>query len=314
MSPLLTEGNILIYVSGNETRELLTALLMGEGYNVETASSEKNALYTLTHQTYDLVISELGAPEIDGISLCKAIRQNILLKHLPIILLMSTEETIDRIKAIYAGADDYVNKPFEQGELLARAKAALRRAARSLDVHPLTKLPGNVSLLKRLEATIKSKDPFAIVYGDLNDFKSFNERYGFEMGDKIIRKVALLMIDAIEGLGHIDDFLGHLGGDDFIFITTPDCAEAVCDKIVVEFDKAIPSFYTEEDRIRNHMLLKKRSGEILKLPFLTIALGVVTNEKRQLSHIGEAAQIGMELRNYAKTFNKSIFIKDRRRI
>jgi diguanylate cyclase (GGDEF)-like protein len=314
MSPLLTEGKILLLVSGNDIRELLTALLMGEGYNVEAAPSEKNALYTLSRQTFDLIIAELGTPEIDAISACKSIRQNILLRHLPIILLMDTKETIERIKGIYAGADDYVDKPFEQGELLARVKAALRRAARSLDVNPLTKLPGNVSVLKQLEAAIKSKMPYAISYVDLNDFKSFNERYGFEMGDKVIRKVAMVLIDAMESLGHVDDFLGHIGGDDFIFITTPDCVEAVCDKIIADFDKDIPSFYSEEDRIRNYMVLKKRSGEILKIPFLTLAIGIVTNERRAINHIGEAAQIGTELRNYAKTFDKSIYIKDRRRI
>lgn len=309
-----SEGNILIIVNDKETQDFLAALLMGEGYKTKVCSNQADGLETLTKETFNLVIADFQATYINGIEICKAIRSNFILRNIPIIILMDKKDPMDKIKVVYAGADDYIDKPFDPGEFLARVKASLVRMTRDLDANPLTKLPGNVSILKELDARIKSHSRFAVGYLDLNKFKEFNDRYGFEMGDCVIRHVALIIIKALETYGSSSDFLGHIGGDDFIFITTPDCVEQVCNRIISDFDKTIVDFYNEEDRKRGYVIMKNRLGQLCKIPLLSLSIGIATNEHRPLNHVGHIIQIGNEVKNYAKTFGKSIYIKDRRRV
>ncbi|MBU0549066.1 MAG: response regulator [Candidatus Omnitrophica bacterium] len=312
---MYSDGNIIIIVNETESREFLSALLMGEGYKVQAFSNQADGLEVLTKskETFNLVMTDFQATYINGIEICKAIRGNFTLRHMSIIALMDKKEPMEKIKVIYAGADDYIDKPFEPGELLARVKASLVRMSRDLDANPLTKLPGNVSILKEIEARIKTQNPLAVCYLDLNKFKEFNDRYGFEMGDRVIKHIALLIIDALEKCGKTSDFLGHIGGDDFIFIINPDCIDQVCGNIIAEFDRNILDYYNEEDRKRGYVIMKNRVGQLCKIPVLSISIGIVTNESRPLNHVGQVIQIGNEVKNYAKTFAKSIFVKDRRK-
>lgn len=308
-----SQDNILVVVNEPQSQELLTSLLMGEGYNLKTCASQSGAFEILTKEDFSLIIADFSAPSINGIEICKHIRSNLSMRHTSVLLLMDSKDTMDKIKGIYAGADDYIERPFESGEFLARVKASLVRMARDLDANPLTKLPGNVSILKELEARIKSKVPLAVGYLDLNKFKEFNDYYGFAHGDKAIYFTAATIINALQKLGNTSDFLGHIGGDDFILLTTPDRVEAICNCILEGFDRDIGSFYNEEDRKRGYIITKNRAGQVCNVPLLSLAIGVVTNEHNPLSHVGQVIQVGTELKNYAKTFEKGIFIKDRRK-
>jgi len=311
--PQTNEGNILVIVNDQEPREFLTLLLIGEGYNVKTAQKQSNAMESLLKESFNLVITDSQSGDIDGLQICKSIRQNFAIRHIPIILLIPGKESMDKIKGIYAGADDYIECPFEPGELLARVKASLWRAARDLDANPLTKLPGNASVLKELESRIRSAQPFAVSYLDLNKFKEFNDYFGFERGDRIILHTAAIIINALERWGNLTDFLGHIGGDDFIFVTSPDCVEDICSEIIKQFERDIPTFYNKDDLARGYIIVKNRVGELCRIPFLTFSMGIVTNEYKTLDHIGQIIQLSTELKNYAKTFGKNIYIKDRRK-
>lgn len=307
------EGSILILVEDSPTQEFLSDLLKGEGYDATAARSQPEALEALSQKPFNLVILDFESPHIKGMEFCKSIRRNFRLRHISLILLMDTKDPLDKIKGIYAGADDYVNKPIEAAELLARVKSSLVRITRDLDANPLTKLPGNVSLLKELEERTKSQLPMAVGYIDLSKFKEFNDRYGFEKGDEVIGHLAVIISKALESLGNSADFLGHIGGDDFLLITTPDCIEEVCKKIAEDFDKSIVSFYGQEDRDRGYIITKNRTGNLSKIPIMSLSIGVATNEYQKFSHIGEIIQIATDLKNYAKTLGKSIYVKDRRR-
>ncbi|MFH1338594.1 MAG: response regulator, partial [Candidatus Omnitrophota bacterium] len=308
-----SEGNILIIVNDKETQDFLSALLMGESYKTKVCSNQADGLETLAKEPFNLIISDFRATYINGIEICKAIRGSFILRNIPIIILMDKKDPMDKIKVIYAGADDYIDKPFDPGEFLARVKASLVRMTRDLDANPLTKLPGNVSILKELDSRIKAHSRFAVGYLDLNKFKEFNDRYGFEMGDRVILHIALIIIKALEAYGSHSDFLGHIGGDDFIFITAPDSVEEICKKIINDFDTSILDFYNEEDKKRGYVIMKNRLGQLCKIPPLSLSIGIAANEHRPLTHVGQIIQIGNEVKNYAKTFGKSIYIKDRRR-
>lgn len=314
MSSLIPiRDNILVVASDPQDQDLLTALLMGEGYDLKTCASQDEAFGLLTKEEFNLVITDFASPYINGIELCRHIRSNLKLRHISVILLMDTKNAMDKIRGIYAGADDYIEKPFEAGELLARVKASLVRMTRDLDANPLTKLPGNVSILKEIEERIKSKVPIAVGYLDLNKFKEFNDYYGFDRGDKAIHYTATTIINALQKIGNPSDFLGHIGGDDFIFITTPERVDEICRKILEDFDRDVSSFYEEEDIKRGYIITKNRAGQLCHIPPLSLSIGVTTNENKPLTHLGQVVQLGTELKNYAKTFEKSIYVKDRRK-
>ena len=310
---LLSNGNILLLVEEAQINEFLSALLKGEGYNVTSAPGHARALEILGQEAFNLIILDFDNQNTRAIDFCKNIRGNFRLRHINIILLLSTKDPLTKIKGIYAGADDYIEKPVEAGEILTRVKASLVRMTRDLDANPLTKFPGNVSLLRELEERVKAKTPLAAGYVDLCKFKEFNDRYGFEKGDQVISHIALIISNSLGLLGNSTDFLGHIGGDDFIFITTPDCAEAICKKIIGDFDQAILSFYDREDRLNGYITTKNRSGDLCRIPIMSVSIGLITSEIRKFSHIGEIVQSLAELKQYAKTLGKSIYVKDRRK-
>lgn len=307
------EATILFLSSNSQLKEYIYSLLEGEGYIVSTHSDTGSFLDALEKQDFDLILMDFEEEKINGIELCKKIRNNSMLKHIPIILLVEKHHTIEKIKGIYAGADDYVEKPPQAGELLTRVKASLWRAKRDLDANPLTKLPGNASILRELERRINNKEIFCMAYADLDKFKEYNDYYGFGCGDQLIKHTALIIHNAIQELGEDTDFIGHIGGDDFLFVTLPESIESICKKIITDFDLSIPSFYKEEDRKKGYIVVKNRRGIMAQIPLITISIGIATNRQHQMTHTGQIIQVATELKQYAKTFPKSIYIIDRRK-
>ncbi len=307
-----TEGSILIIIEDEQTRELLFQLLTGEGYQVYSCSTEIQALDVLENQLFNLVVCDYASPTVRGIEVAKYIRAKFNLRHLSMIMIIDSKDPINKIKSIYAGADDYVEKPFEPAEFLARVKASFVRMTRDLDANPLTKLPGNISVFKELENRIKSHVLFAVGYVDLNKFKEFNDNYGFDMGDKIIYFTAQIIIKALKKFGETDDFLGHIGGDDFIFITSVDRWEHLSRDIVTEFDKGKLEFMNQDDIARGYLVAKNRKGEVSQIPLLGISVAVLTNEYRTFSHVAQLSQIAAELKHYVKGLGGSAYAKERR--
>jgi len=309
----LTEGNILVIIGDVPTRDLLSQLLIGEGYQVYSCSSESEAMEVMEKQSFNLVVCDFAASGIRGIELAKFIRVKFNLRHLSMIMIIDSKDPINKIKSIYAGADDYVEKPFEPAEFLARVKASFVRMTRDLDANPLTKLPGNISVFKELDMRIKSQTLFAVGYIDLNKFKEFNDNYGFETGDKIIYFTAQTIMKALKKFGEPDDFLGHIGGDDFIFLTSVDRWEDISREIVAEFDKGKVEFMSPEDIARGYLIAKNRKGEVTQIPLLGISVSVLTNEFRTFSHVAQLSQVAAELKHYVKGLGVSAYAKDRRR-
>ncbi len=307
-----SEGLIKLLTYDPELKGFLKGLLLGEGYTCESSENEKTFIDEVNETEYDLLIIDFeDTPVID---ICKKIRGNFNLRHIPIIVLVQKEHTIDKIKVIYAGADDYVEKPILASDILTRVKANLWRAKRDLDANPLTRLPGNVSILKDMEKRIRNNDTFAVGYVDLNKFKEYNDYYGFEFGDRVIKRTAEILTKALYECGSEADFLGHIGGDDFIFITPVDQLAKVCDKIVSDFDSAVSDFYKAEDLQKGYIVVKNRVGKLTSIPLLSVSIGVATNKEREFTHVGQVIQVATELKSYAKTFGKSIYVVDQRHV
>lgn len=288
-------------------------LTLGEQYEVFQANNGKEGLNLVQNKKPDLIICDYMMPVMNGREFCKTLKKDILLRHIPLIMLTGKGEAKDVVSGIEAGADDYLVKPFDPDTLLARIKMILRRTVRSLDANPLTYLPGNTSIMEELQQRITDGKIFAVGYADLDKFKVYNDKYGFEKGDEVIRQTARILVSIVREKGGPDAFVGHIGGDDFVFITEDPLVENICQEIIKEFDALIPSFYNEEDRQAGYVVGKDRQGNEVKAGLLSISIGIVSNATHRITHVAQISEIGAELKKYAKSFEKSNFVRDQRR-
>jgi diguanylate cyclase (GGDEF)-like protein len=310
----MLKEKIMIVDDDPDILDVIRITLEAEGYQVIEAHDGKEAVEMVKKSVPDLLVTDLKMPKMCGDEVCKTLKQDILIQHMPIIMLTGKGETTDKIHGINAGADDYMVKPFEPQELVARVKMVLRRTARDLDANPLTRLPGNVSIINEIGSRIDKKELFAVCYVDLDKFKTFNDKYGFEKGDEVIKNTARILINSVQEKGTPQDFIGHVGGDDFVVITIPDKVDGLCKKIIADFNFMVPGLYNKEDLEKGYIVGRDRQKKIRKIPLLSISIGVVTNEKIAINHVGEVGELGAELKEYAKNLPGSNYVKERREI
>jgi len=182
-----------------------------------------------------------------------------------------------------------------------------------LDASPLTRLPGGIAIENVLKKRLESSQPIAFCVLDLDNFKAFNDRYGYANGSEVIKETARIIENSVKAKGSPDDFIGHVGGDDFVVITNPDFMREISTEVISQFDRRIPDFYDPAERARGYILGKTRQGIEMQFPIMTISIAIVTNERRKLTNPLEASEIAAELKDYAKTINKSVFVVDKRR-
>lgn len=181
-----------------------------------------------------------------------------------------------------------------------------------LDASPLTRLPGNIAIERALMERIRRRDHFALCYADLDDFKAFNDHYGYAQGSEVIKATGNLIHEAKRLFGDAEDFVGHIGGDDFVIITSPQNVEKICERIVSEFDRIIPEFYSREDRDRGYVEGVDRYGEVRRFPLMTISIAVVSDVKRNLRAPTEIAKLAAEIKEFVKEMPGSNYLVDRR--
>jgi len=165
-----------------------------------------------------------------------------------------------------------------------------------------------------VEKQIQTNQDFACVYFDLDNFKAYNDYYGFCKGDEVIKNTARILICSLQQKGTPQDFIGHIGGDDFVVITTPEKVDELCKKIIADFTAMVPGLYNKEDLEKGYIIGKDRQKKIKKIPLLSISIGVVTNDKRKIEHVGEVGELGAELKEYAKSLPGSNYVKERREV
>lgn len=304
--------SILIIDSERTTASELKTAFEFKGYVVYVASTAIIARSIILKHSPHLIILDIVLSDMDGFEFVKELKENIMFQNIPVLILTGRNTLEERIRGLQIGADDYVGKPFDLAEVLARVGTIIKRNYYSLDANPLSRLPGNLSIVRTVEDHLMNKRLIAIAYFDLDNFKAFNDVYGFSMGDEVIKHTAKVILSAVHDYGNENDFVGHIGGDDFICISTPDKIDAICLGCLKNFDKTIISFYTPEDQQRRKIVVEDRRGKLDEFPIMSISAATLTNQYKQIKHIGQINAITAELKKYAKSFKGSCYVKDRR--
>jgi diguanylate cyclase (GGDEF)-like protein len=304
---------ILVIDDDPDLLNIIKTQLKFSGYDVITAYNGEEGIHLARTESPDLVIVDLLMPVMDGFEVCRRLRQDRMTYLTPIIMLTASGTQLDKITALKGGVDDFITKPFAPNELDARIEGLIRRFHQSRSSNPLTGLPGNMSIEQEINKRIFKREPMAVEYIDLDNFKAFNDKYGYDKGDDIIQLVARILINAAEELGKKDDFIGHIGGDDFIFITAPDRVESIANYLIKWFDELIPMHYNDEDRMRGHIEVINRQGQVQHFPLMSVSIGICTNEHRTLTSALQVSEICAEVKKAAKKVKRSNYVKDKRR-
>ena len=255
---------MLVIDDDRDVADALVDLLSWAGYQTTVAHSGAMALLLADEARPDVVLLDLGLPDVDGLDLCTRLRSDARWNVVTIIGLTARSRLADRVDGLRRGLDDYVTKPFRSVELLARIDASLRHSHRERDTSPLTLLPGNAAIERALVQRLESGTDFAVCYFDVDRFKSYNDRYGFNAGDAVIRAVAeigqLTLADGSDG------FLGHIGGDDFVAVVRPDEAERFCVGLLARFEAVVRASYSQADFERGAVEVVDRTGLLSMSP------------------------------------------------
>ena len=291
----------------------LRTLFPGNDVQWEVFDSGKQLLEALFTSPPHLLISGPVSGDLDNVEVVRIVKAENVFRHVCAVLCLTPERLAEGMDWNDVEADDFLLLPLREEGLTERMELILRRSTRTLDANPLTRLPGNTSIMQVIDQFINEEREFALAYLDIDHFKSFNDKYGFSRGDEALLMTARLLVSSVMSLEDAPKFVGHVGGDDFVFILPPDHMEIVCQNIIDAFDAIVPSFYDAEDRARGSILSTDRQGVIHSFPLMSISISVAVNRRQRFTHFGEISQTVGQLKSLAKSRAGSCYVVDRRR-
>jgi diguanylate cyclase (GGDEF)-like protein len=258
-----------------------------------------------------LVSIDARAHPVAALKACARLKQDSFTGVVPCVVWCRDDEK-SFASAFDAGADEVIRDGTSAEEVAHRLSLMLRRSDRDTFVHPSTRLPGANEIEGDIARRLQAGPPFAVCYADLDHFKEYNDRYSWYDGDRVIRILAKILHDVVKGTCGEAAFVGHIGGDDFIFIVPVVAIAETCGEVVACFDTLIPFQYSEQDRRAGYFFGKDRRGQLHKVPLMTVSIGVVTNERRRFTEASQVSELATEMKSYAKTLPGSVFTVDRR--
>jgi diguanylate cyclase (GGDEF)-like protein len=309
------EGGLVLVIDDDpDVRNVVEMTLQLAGFKVVTASDGVAGLEAARDEQPEAVVLDVMMPEMDGYEVCRQLKADARSSHIPVLMLTAKAQLNDKVIGLEGGADDYVTKPFDADELIARVHAVLRRARQTGSTSPLTGLPGNVRIQQELARRFSSGEPFAVLYADANNFKSLNDQYGWLHGDKVIGMLADVMRGAAREHGDTSTFVGHIGGDDFVVVTTPETVEPIARAVALAFDRRVKDVYEPEDLERGYVEVENRQGRMQKFPLVSVSMGIAMSTFRDVGDHREVVEIATEMKNFAKKAHsrRSNYAIDRR--
>jgi diguanylate cyclase (GGDEF)-like protein len=294
----------MMVVGVNESDREYLNYLSNVGYIIEHGPTEGRLQEYILRNIPNVLLLGMDTLGDRVLDIVAALKDNPMTYTMPITIVVGKRSLAGEISALEAGAEDYLKKPIVPEILAARIDTILRRNTRLQISNPLTGLPGSLYIEEQITRRLQNNLPLAVCYADLDNFKAFNDKYGYARGDNVIRIVATILNESVSMFGRKGDFVGHIGGDDFVIILHYDCVEEVCDYVVNSFDTLIPFQYDDEDMVKGYIEAESRQRQIIRFPIMTVSIGVVTNRHRQLQSFLKISELSAEMKEYAKSISK----------
>jgi diguanylate cyclase (GGDEF)-like protein len=303
---------ILVVDDDPDITRFIELNLRDAGYHVAVAGDGEEALSKIGELNPDLVVLDVMMPKVDGFEVAEHLRQSARRGSISIIMLTAQGMHEQRVRGLSMGVDDYIVKPFDPVILLARVRSTLLRAREMRNVSPTTGLPGSMLIEQEVTRRIRRDEGFALLYCDLDNFKAFNDKKGWDLGNRVIETAASTIHAAVVEFAGGAGFIGHIGGDDFVALVPPAIAKDAAEWICQRFDERILDFYTFEEHEVGSIEVVDRNGEPQMYPFVGISIGIATSAVRNFCHYGEAVSAATEMKQYAKGRKGSSYALDRR--
>jgi len=294
----MSKGLLLIVEDDADISSMLRIYFESQGYESVTVSRGEDALEICRRKLPSLVILDILLPDIDGYEVCRRLRGNLRTSHIPVIFLTQKDERSDQIAGLELGADDYITKPFDLQLLMLRVEGALRRAGWLSLTSPVTGLPSSKLIEEQLRQILRRRD-WAVLYVGINHIDDFNDIYGFVAGDDVLRFAAMLLSEVVDEAGAGSEFIGHVGGDDFIVISTPGVAQEIKARMKERFDAEVGAFYSFKDRERGHIDVGGAGGQMRQVQLMSLAVGLVHHDSAPFADIREITEAAAEARRLA---------------
>ena len=309
----MANERILIVDDEPHIRDILRMQLEFEGYRVLEATNGAEAVTAAKTLSPDLIVLDIMMPEMDGLEVVNSLRGSFSTRFIPVILATAKTNIEDRVSGLAGGANDYVTKPYDLQELLARVRNTLQWTREQRSVSPLTGLPGNHSINEAIRARLETGRPFGMLQIDIDHFKAFNDYYGYGRGDEAIQLVAWIARDAAARLAGGDGFVGHIGGDDFVVLAPVEVAEDIGEEILERFKEESEKLYEPEDRARGYVEVLNRQHVAERFPLMSLTLAYVSTDRVPVTHLAELIDIAHELKARGKAISGSVIVGERRR-
>ncbi len=310
----LTRRNIVLVVDDDEqVTRLVKRVLERAGFECVAVNDGNAAHDAAVEWRPDIILLDLMLGDITGDQILAILRADFRTRLIPVVFLTVRDSMEDKVEHLMAGADDYMTKPFVPEELIARLRAVMSRSTSARELSPLTGMSGNSDILREISRRLAQQERFAVLYPDIDSFKSYNDHYGFLRGDDVIKTLATIILEVLEENYSPQHFAGHVGGDDFVVLTDPNIAETLASEITRRFDAATPALYDPADRLQGWIESKERSGATLRSPLVSVSIGIVIAEPGSYASAAALAARAAEVKGVAKRMPGSKWVLDRRR-
>ncbi|HSS60563.1 MAG TPA: response regulator [Candidatus Limnocylindrales bacterium] len=312
--PALVHHDIALVVDDDEqVLRLVKRVLERAGFECVAVNNGHSAHNAAVEWRPDIILLDLMIGDVTGDEIMARLREDFRTRLIPVVFLTVRDSLKDKVEHLLSGADDYVTKPFIPEELVARLRAVMTRSTTTRGLSPLTGMSGNSDILREITRRLAEHQRFAVLYPDIDSFKSYNDHYGFLRGDDVIKTLATIILEVLEEHSSSQHFAGHVGGDDFVILTDPGMAETIAGELTRRFDSAIPALYDPADRERGWIESEERNGNMLRTPLVSVSIGIVIAEPGSYTSAAAVAARASEVKGVAKRMPGSKWVMDRRR-
>jgi len=304
---------ILFITSDEKLRTVLEFCFDGWDYEVFFEEAVDPGIDRIIRISPDVVVIDVLSGSKGRLEICDVLKKDFVTAYIPIITLINKRHLRQQLLSLKQGVDDYLIKPPDPLELRVRIEMAIKRSQHNFFANPLTGLPGGMVVEEILKEKIEKGESFVVGHVDIDNFKAFNDKFGYMKGDRVIMQTAYMLSATVRSWGNKGDIVGHIGGDDFVFVSTPDRYKNICQNFICMFDTIIPFHYSPGERKRRYIIAKDRTNRTKKLPLMSVTIALILkNNPAEFNNIIELNEKIAEVKQYLKKVPGSKYMADRR--